>query len=247
MNKNGYKSRLAFIQGQGIDTKDSYAWSYVDASKRKVIFGEWEHHDTETGKMIFSEAWSHRNGRRQSGYTKSRPHIDLIIEENYDLYTFPQIAKPGTEGGRAIIDDWSADLTKKELKQVGARYFAVPLGTLEKELGFDPKDESTEHIEGHAHEVTSTRYERNSLARAKCIEHFGARCGVCLFDFEKTYGEIGVGYIHVHHLIRVADRPKPYKINPIEDLMPVCPNCHAMIHKRIPPFSINEMKAMLPS
>lgn len=245
MDKKGFKSRLAFIQGQGISTKDSYAWSYVNHSKKFVIFGAWEHHDIDSIQMIFSENWSHRGQRKQSGYTKSRPHIDLIIEENYELRTFPMRAKENTGPGPAEIEDWGAELSEKELKQIGDDYFAVPLGTYQKEFlpSFKRPDEN--HEEGHAYEVRATRYERDPTARLKCIEHYGYDCGVCNFNFENTYGKLGVSFIHVHHRVRVADRAKPYIVDPLKDLIPVCPNCHAMIHKRIPPYSIEEMKAII--
>jgi 5-methylcytosine-specific restriction protein A len=50
-------------------------------------------------------------------------------------------------------------------------------------------------------------------------------------DFEKMYGEIGHGFIHVHHIIPISTIGEEYKIDPIKDLVPVCPNCHAMLHK----------------
>lgn len=50
-------------------------------------------------------------------------------------------------------------------------------------------------------------------------------------DFEKMYGEIGRGFIHVHHIVPISTIGEEYKIDPIKDLVPVCPNCHAMLHK----------------
>ena len=62
---------------------------------------------------------------------------------------------------------------------------------------------------------------------------------------EKTYGEIGKKFIHIHHLVKISDIKEEYMIDPIEDLRPVCPNCHAMLHKKEPPFTIEELKGML--
>jgi 5-methylcytosine-specific restriction protein A len=36
-----------------------------------------------------------------------------------------------------------------------------------------------------------------------------------------------------------------YTLNPINDLRPVCPNCHAIIHKKNPPFTIDEVKKFI--
>lgn len=108
----------------------------------------------------------------------------------------------------------------------------------------DDKSERT-YSEGAPNQVTQTRYERNPFARLACIKHYGYLCSVCKFDFEKNYGEIGKHFIHVHHLTQVASVGKPYEINPIEDLRPVCPNCHAMLHKLNPPMTIENLKALL--
>ena len=103
------------------------------------------------------------------------------------------------------------------------------------------KDES-KLIEGATRQITSNKYERNPRARKICIEKYGVKCSVCGFDFEKVYGEIGKDFIHVHHLKQIASVKKEYEINPIEDLRPVCPNCHAMIHRKKMPLSIEELK-----
>lgn len=99
--------------------------------------------------------------------------------------------------------------------------------------------------EGTKRTVTVNRYERNSKARRACIDHHGLDCAVCEFNFESVYGEIGEGYIHVHHLRDIAKIGEEYQINPIEDLRPVCPNCHAMLHTKIPAMSIETLRKML--
>jgi len=99
--------------------------------------------------------------------------------------------------------------------------------------------------EGKIKSVLVNSYERNPKARKKCIEHFGAKCKVCDFDFEKIYGEIGKGFIHVHHIKDISMIGKEYEVNPISDLIPVCPNCHSMLHKRKPAYSIEELKDIM--
>ncbi len=85
-------------------------------------------------------------------------------------------------------------------------------------------------------------YERNPKARRECIAHYGARCQICEFDFYKKYGEIGKGLIHVHHLKPLSEVRRGYEVDPIRDLLPVCPNCHAVLHNRTPPFTVEEIK-----
>ena len=99
--------------------------------------------------------------------------------------------------------------------------------------------------EGAIATVTINIYERNPLARQKCIEHYGYACFVCNFEFEAAYGPLGCSFIHVHHLIELSAIKGEYTVDPINDLRPLCPNCHAMIHKRRPALSIEELRGHL--
>lgn len=106
-------------------------------------------------------------------------------------------------------------------------------------------DEIAESVlsEGAKRTITVNAYERNPTARKRCIEHYGAVCSVCRFGFEKEYGEIGKGFIHVHHLVRLADIGNTYEVDPIKDLRPVCPNCHAMLHSGAEMLTIEELQS----
>lgn len=107
------------------------------------------------------------------------------------------------------------------------------------------EETSQELYEGAKRTIVVNSYERNSKARHDCIRYRKAICAVCNFDFEKTYGKIGKGFIHVHHIVPVSHIGKSYKVDPINDLAPVCPNCHSMLHRQEPPFSIDELKKLL--
>ncbi|MGA2572389.1 MAG: HNH endonuclease [Terracidiphilus sp.] len=100
-------------------------------------------------------------------------------------------------------------------------------------------------IEGGRISVQVNRFERDPRARRLCIQIFKARCAVCGFDFAKTYGRIGAGFIHVHHLRPLSMRKRKHKIDVRRDLRPVCPNCHEMLHRKNPPFSIGALKARI--
>lgn len=99
--------------------------------------------------------------------------------------------------------------------------------------------------EGGAALVTATVYERSRAARRRCIEHFGTFCQVCGFNFAERYGVTGRDYIQVHHLTPLSHIGQSYVVDPVDDLRPVCANCHAMLHRSDPPFSIDELKRML--
>jgi 5-methylcytosine-specific restriction protein A len=99
--------------------------------------------------------------------------------------------------------------------------------------------------EGAKRTVVVNAYERNPKARSICIAHWGSQCEACGFDFVNTYGTIGSGFIHVHHLVPVAEIGKSYQVNPVNDLRPVCPNCHAMLHTSNPPLSIEQLREII--
>lgn len=104
---------------------------------------------------------------------------------------------------------------------------------------------ATRFFEGSVQTVTVNRYERDRNARQNCIDAWGCRCIVCDFDFLKFYGEIGRDFIHVHHLVQISSIGSEYELDPFHDLRPVCPNCHAMLHRRDPPLSIEDLKKIL--
>lgn len=93
--------------------------------------------------------------------------------------------------------------------------------------------------------ITVNSYERNQVARKKCIDRYGTTCAVCGFSFKDKYGTIAEDFIHIHHLKPLYTINKEYEINPITDLRPVCPNCHAVIHLRDPVYSIEELKELI--
>lgn len=120
-------------------------------------------------------------------------------------------------------------------------FFAQPnYENLTEEIEYSQK-----FSEGASKKIDVTVYERNVDARRKCIEHHGFDCFICGFNFEKIYGIFGKNYIHVHHTKPLAEIGKEYKLDPVEDLRPVCPNCHAMIHSSRPALSIQRMKKMI--
>jgi 5-methylcytosine-specific restriction enzyme A len=127
-------------------------------------------------------------------------------------------------------------------RQVLAKHFAL----LPAQLGtFDSPEEvpvTATHTEGSVRQVLVNAYERSSTARAACLARYGYSCSVCGFDFEKTYGTIGRDFIHVHHLKEISSIGQKYHVDPVKDLRPVCPNCHAMLHRRTPAYSIDQLK-----
>jgi len=102
-----------------------------------------------------------------------------------------------------------------------------------------PEEDADKLFEGAKKLIIVNAYERNSKARQLCLKKHGYKCCVCKFNFKEIYGEIGAGYIEVHHLKPLNEINEKYQVDPAKDLRPVCPNCHAMLHKAN--VSINEL------
>lgn len=247
--EESYSSRLAFVVSRGVSGRNARMWSFVNDDEKFVIFGAWEHFKENSKHLILADSWITLNGRRQGGYTHSLRHIELILEEGYKLFIFYQTAYPRLDDTKpSKLKNFKAKLIPKELMIDGDEYFAVDLienPELKVNAPQVTLNHQPEYWEGNQTTQLTTSYERNPDARAACLAKKGHSCEVCEFNFRETYGELGGDYIHVHHTVRVADRQGLYKVNPTEDLVPLCPNCHAMTHKRIPPYSTEELKAII--
>lgn len=240
-------NRKQFLESQGATCRNwTWSWSFINEAEKTVIFGAWDTFNAGNRVLILSEDWEiSRRGRKQPGYGQAREHIRLVEEEGYRLMTFPMVySEIEEEGdvGPARIDGFVPQLTEKALMRVGTSWYASD-DMLSPAL---PEEVSgNDLIEGASKSVIVNAYERNPAAREKCLAHHGYACAVCNFDFESVYGQLGRNYIHVHHLVPLSEVKREYKVDPIKDLVPVCPNCHAMIHVTRPCLSIDQLKAHL--
>jgi predicted HNH restriction endonuclease len=146
--------------------------------------------------------------------------------------------------------DWNFEgpaLVEETFDQVPVKIIWSFDHIVEKRNERSPEETSSAEklTEGASQSVKVNRYERNPQARKESIDHHGCQCVVCGFDFEDKYGEIGDGYIEVHHVKPLSDIDEEYEVDPVEDLKPVCPNCHAMIHRNDPPLEIDELQELI--
>lgn len=101
------------------------------------------------------------------------------------------------------------------------------------------------YMEGAQKVILTNRYERNPKARARCIAVHGSACKVCGIDFGIVYGEEFSGKIEVHHIKPISEIGEEYVVDPVRDLVPVCPNCHMMLHsKKDGVFTVEELKKL---
>lgn len=134
--------------------------------------------------------------------------------------------------------DWKEN-SARSAADIGAIVAAMFLSLLplddpnldaEKLLGWDFA------VEGAATRVMTNHYERSRSNRAIAIIVHGSACLACGFDFGSIYGEVGAGYVEIHHLTPVHSMGEARVVNPLEELVPLCANCHRMVHRVSPPI-----------
>ena len=100
-------------------------------------------------------------------------------------------------------------------------------------------------MEGNRLTSVTNRYERNPALRATCIDHYGVTCQVCGFDFESAYGKLGKDYCQVHHITPLSEIAENHYVDALRDLIPLCANCHAMIHRGEKMLLPDQLKAIV--
>jgi 5-methylcytosine-specific restriction protein A len=197
------------------------------------------------------------NGIEEIHILKAIKQIDAGVPNNFDKSTRYDVLFEGKRyAPKAVIGVAAEILTGKEFDPysfkggINSKCFKIL-----KSKGFSvitkgnktlyPDEITKQYYEGSITQVLVNRYERNVKARQKCIDYYKALCVVCGFNFKNKYGIIGEDFIHIHHVTPLASISEEYVIDPIEDLKPVCPNCHCMLHKRDPPFTIEELQELI--
>lgn len=136
---------------------------------------------------------------------------------------------------------------QQSAEEVSAACLSLVLSLLpleEEESGDVPMYESG-LPEGASSKVTVNRYERNPANRAACLAVHGLSCKACGFSFGQFYGELGMGYIEVHHIVPVSKMGPGYLVNPAKDLVPLCSNCHSVVHRTDPPLAVEVVRKLV--
>jgi 5-methylcytosine-specific restriction enzyme A len=188
----------------------------------------YDNHWHEPGRLLWrGKSHSNANGPQIVSMTRGDQPVYLFHRtDNQADFTFAGLVRA---------------LEVRPLRPVQVLWEIVPLEvpTTEEII------ETGRFIEGAVKRITVNAFERDRLARDACIRHYGSQCTVCGFRFEEKYGEIGRDFIHVHHLIKISSVGEQYCVDPIRDLRPVCPNCHAMLHTEDPPILIEKLRSIV--
>lgn len=134
-----------------------------------------------------------------------------------------------------ILKSWNLSYSKEDVNNLFDDFehlIQKEIPNFEKDLKEKLEKNPNEFTEGQLVKTTLSKYERNAKARAACLAANGTACKVCGLDFEKEYGPEFAGKIEVHHIIPISEIGKEYVIDPVKDLVPVCPNCHTALHSK---------------
>lgn len=168
------------------------------------------------------------------------PSVKFPINEDKDNISYWQIPFWGEDAEKKGRYYWEL---RPELKKAIEKLSNIDKMNVPRIAEEIPEKEIVKLPEGAKKQTTVNAYERNPKAREICIQNYGYKCSVCEFDFEEVYGEIGIGFIHVHHLKPLSEINEEYQVDPVNDLRPVCPNCHSMLHKAN--FTIEQLRNTL--
>lgn len=166
--------------------------------------------------------------------------LDLLEEIDSEKLSLPLLLQHGLN---------AAPQSPTRLSEELRNYITSIFRTADNDFFPDIRDTEYEIFEGIKKQVLVNKFERSSIARAKCIEKHGYCCKVCGFNFEELYGDLGKDFIHVHHLVPIHTIGKSYKIDYANDLIPVCPNCHAMLHRKLDDryYSVSDLQELIQS
>lgn len=233
-----YATRVSLKQMRHAQYERAVLVTLVPKGKRK----ERSYMETSHASTVIVEGWVEEQLPAPHDPSGTARHLSFDGQWNREFAAW--LDAMCRESGRKILADLRGydagearpAATGSMPPPVGPRPAASPAVVPQPILGY---------VEGTATEIVQTRYERDPAARAACLAHYGLACQVCGFDFGRRFGEFGAGFIHVHHLEQLAITAQEHPVDPVKDLRPVCPNCHAMLHRRRPPLTLEELRAII--
>lgn len=215
---------LQYKKAEKIDGVTVVFCAHSDSCKKSVIIG-WYKEAT-----VF---------RIRSTYAGRPYNIECKAEDAYLLdeksrtFVMPRASRDGLGLGQANI--WYAKAEK------ASHFVSSVFDYIEDHCNNSLIEDDTipqiipdEYSEsGIGKKVLINKYERNPVARRKCLELYGTNCSICGFNASITYGDDFKDKIEVHHIVPINEIHQDYKVDPATDLIPVCPNCHMILHTKM--------------
>lgn len=199
----------------------------------------------------FEESLILADGKEYNGYYQFAPssirllNAPITKEEFASIdSTFKSFSKSHQKKVAGLLPE-IFELVKRKSGFIKSNFFEASLPE-EVEDG-----ERAALVEGAKKQVIVNAYERNPHARIACINYYRKKnngrlkCEICGFDFGKVYGDEFTEKMHIHHLVEISSIGEDYEINAINDLIPICPNCHMIAHSKKPPYTPDEIRKMI--
>lgn len=230
------ESRTSFVNRvMGLSFSSTQGkYSYCNDARKQVLFSL-DIAKREDNNLILSPTWS------KNGYAHSLKHVNKVKNQGYDLLVFKTKTRMN-KNGETIAFGFEPLLEKRQLVEDNGEFRAIPIDFMASE---EVHESGSHFFEGSKTTIIVNSYERDPSARQLCLDVYGYACKICGFDFKEKYGERGKDFIHVHHIVPLSEIKCGYEIHPLQDLIPVCPNCHAMLHRGGHTISPKELEVMI--
>jgi hypothetical protein len=232
-----------------------------------VVGGDRQQYGEQMAKLAEGDILlMYQNGVGIVAIGKVKESWDGVSHADYLYYTAIEMELTSGAHEYRIEVAWFLDLSSSPigLEEIKNRLGYIPQGAIERIVKHKaevariieelwttkstiPEEvaEPSLYVEGAIRMASHNAYERNPEARLKCTEHHGTNFCICGFSFGAIYGPEAEGYIHVHHIRPLSEIGGEYVVDPISDLQPVCPNCHAVLHLGGRCRSSEEVRQML--
>jgi len=246
LSQLGYET-LASRSSWSHDLRDSIVFDAWEDHWERDAQGNMVRYPLRTNGQHYNLAESRRKPTR--GHTRWQKHVDLVLEGKRGVRAIVPVPSDPNAWSSRGAKGWCPYViegrTETDVKGQVWLYVVRLVSDLQElsrapalpEEILSPGD----ILEGARTTIAVNAYERDAVARRRCIEKWGFVCVACGFDFGRAYGVLGQGFIHVHHLVPLSTIRGEYRLNPERDLRPVCPNCHAMLHRQSPPLTIKQL------
>ena len=173
-----------------------------------------------------------------NGATRSHKD-DAVWDESWRSFWFA-VGK-----GMLAINEGNDAADMHLIEEWTTRVAAAVIALLPVEENIEESFDAHSLPEGAKMRIEVNRYERDRRNRAAALAIHGHWCMACGTDMAERYGPVAEGLIEVHHVVPVSEVGHGYIIDPGSDLVPLCPDCHSVAHRRSPPYSIKELQNML--
>ncbi len=164
---------------------------------------------------------------------------DAIWDESWRSFGFA-VGK-----GMLAINEGNDTADMRLIEEWTTRVAAAVIALLPVEEDAEESSDAHGLPEGAKMRIEVNRYERDRRNRAAALAIHGHKCMACGTDMAERYGPVAEGLIEVHHVVPVSEVGRGYIIDPRSDLVPLCPDCHSIAHRRSPSYSIKELQNML--